>query len=210
MFQAHGLVGFAFFVDEKREVDSGFVAEEAGILGVSQADHGDACAFFLEGCFRCAQLRDMLSAEDSTIMPQKHDHRRPLFPQRTQPRGLAFRVRERDVGELAAIGFGHAGHSLGWCWPCQEKSIGRRFALPRMNHGLSEGMNTDGMDLTERGIHSPSRVVILRSVRSKRFLQLASRTEEPCAHLHWKKPKSKVACHWQFPLYLDLTYGADE
>jgi len=70
----------------------------------------------------------MLSAEDSTIMPEKHHHRWPLFPQRAQTRGLTFRIRKRDTGELAAIGFGHAGHSLGCCWPCQERWVSRRSA----------------------------------------------------------------------------------
>ena len=45
----------------------------------------------------------------------------PLFPQRAQARGLAFRIRERDIGELAAIGFGHAGHSLVRWRSCQER-----------------------------------------------------------------------------------------
>jgi hypothetical protein len=53
----------------------------------------------------------MLSAKDSTIMPDKDQDGRPLFPQRAQARGLAFRIRECDIGEFAAIGFGHAGHS---------------------------------------------------------------------------------------------------
>ena len=49
----------------------------------------------------------MLSAKDSTIMPEKDYHGRSFFPQRTQARCLAFRIRECDIGELAAERFGH-------------------------------------------------------------------------------------------------------
>jgi hypothetical protein len=51
VLQAHGFIGFTLIVDEKREVDTGFFAEEAGILGVSQPHYGDAGVFFLEGSF---------------------------------------------------------------------------------------------------------------------------------------------------------------
>jgi hypothetical protein len=49
----------------------------------------------------------MLSAKDSTIMPEENHHGRPFFPQGTQARCLAIRVRECDIGELAAERIGH-------------------------------------------------------------------------------------------------------
>jgi hypothetical protein len=49
----------------------------------------------------------MLSAKDSTIMPEKNHHRRTFFPEGTQARCLAVRVRECDIGELAAERIGH-------------------------------------------------------------------------------------------------------
>ena len=48
VLQAHGFVGFTLVVDKKREVDAGFLAEEAGILSIPQADHGDAGALLPE------------------------------------------------------------------------------------------------------------------------------------------------------------------
>jgi hypothetical protein len=91
--QPNRLVRFAFVIDQKREPDAGFLAEELGIAGIAQADHGQMRAFFLELSFKFAQLRDVLSAEDSTVMPKKDHHGRPAFPQRSEPRRLAVGVR---------------------------------------------------------------------------------------------------------------------
>jgi hypothetical protein len=49
----------------------------------------------------------MLSAKDSTIMPEENHHGRSFFPQGTQARCLAIGVRECDIGELAAKRIGH-------------------------------------------------------------------------------------------------------
>jgi hypothetical protein len=102
MAQAHSFIRFAFVIDEERELDAGFLAEELGIARIAQADHGQMRAFFLELSFKFAQLRDVLSAEDSTVMTKKDHHGRPTLPQRAEPRWLAIDVRERDSGELAA------------------------------------------------------------------------------------------------------------
>jgi hypothetical protein len=44
-----------------------------------------------------AQLRDVLTAEDSTVMPQEDDHRRLLRPKRPQPQLLPISVGKRDI-----------------------------------------------------------------------------------------------------------------
>ena len=69
--QADSFVGLAFVVDEKRELDAGFVAEEPGIADVTQPDGRNVCAFLFELFFECAQLRDMLAAKNSTVVAQK-------------------------------------------------------------------------------------------------------------------------------------------
>jgi hypothetical protein len=109
--QPHGLVGFALFVDQKQELDAGLFAEEAGVAGVAQAHHGDVRALLPERRFKFAQLRDMLSAKNSTVMAKEDKHRRRVFPERTQARGFAFGIGERDARQLAAERFRHAGHS---------------------------------------------------------------------------------------------------
>jgi hypothetical protein len=80
MAQAHSFIRCALVVNQERELDAAFFSEEAGILGVSQADHGQPRTLLLELFFKFAQLRDMLSAEDSAIMPKKNHHRRPALP----------------------------------------------------------------------------------------------------------------------------------
>jgi hypothetical protein len=45
-----------------------------------------------------AQLRGMLSAEESSIVTQKNNHGGRGFPQRAQPDRGALRIRQRDIG----------------------------------------------------------------------------------------------------------------
>ena len=86
VLQANSFVGFALFVDQKRELDAVFLPEELGVTGVPQANHGDLCAFAAELLFEFAQLRDMLPAEDSTVMAEKDQHSRAAFPKGAQTR----------------------------------------------------------------------------------------------------------------------------
>ena len=73
MAQANSFIGFALVIDQKRELDAGFLAKEFGIARVAQSNDGEMRAFLLELGFEFAQLRDVLSAEDSTVMA-KEDH----------------------------------------------------------------------------------------------------------------------------------------
>ncbi len=78
------------------------LAEVAGVTWVAQAHGDDLCAFGADGLLVFAQLRDVLTAEDSTIMAQKDDHGRAVSPQRAQPDGIAVGVRQGNVGKPAA------------------------------------------------------------------------------------------------------------
>src|SRR5437016_5719636 len=49
----------------------------------------------------------MLAAEDSTIVPQKDDHGRPLRPKRSQPHLLSFGIGQRNLREAAAKALCH-------------------------------------------------------------------------------------------------------
>lgn len=79
--QAYRFIGHAFVIDQKREVDAGFLAEEAGVACIAQADHGQMSAFSFELFFEFAQLRDVLAAEDSTVVAKKHQHGWSALPQ---------------------------------------------------------------------------------------------------------------------------------
>jgi len=91
--QADSFVRHTLVVDQEREVDAGFFAEEPCIAHVAQPDYRQMCAFAMELCFELAQLRDMLAAEDSTVVAKKDQDGRAAFPQRTKARGIAVSVR---------------------------------------------------------------------------------------------------------------------
>ena len=80
MAQPNGFIGFAFVIDQQREMDTGFLAEESGIAGIAQSDDSEMSAFFLELGFKFAQLRDVLSAEDSTVVAKEDHHGRSALP----------------------------------------------------------------------------------------------------------------------------------
>jgi hypothetical protein len=117
--QANGFVGLAFVIDEKRELDAGFLAEKFGIAGIAQSNRGKMSAFFLELGFKFAQLRDVLAAKNSTVVPKEDHHGRSGLPQGPETSRLAVDVGKGYSGQLAAERFAHAGHSLGWTAGCQ-------------------------------------------------------------------------------------------
>ncbi len=55
-----------------------------------------------------AQLRDMLAAEDSTVVPQENDYSGIGFPQRTETDIAALRFGQHNLRQLRAEGFRHA------------------------------------------------------------------------------------------------------
>jgi len=91
--QANSFVGLAFVIDQKRELDAVFFAKEFGVAGVAQANRGKTRAFLLELFFEFAQLRDMLSAEDSTIVAKEDQHGWSALPQRTETRSVSVDIR---------------------------------------------------------------------------------------------------------------------
>jgi len=117
--QANGFVGLAFVINEKRELDAGFLAEKSGIAGIAQPDYSKMSSFFLELGFKFAQLRDVLAAKDSTVVPKEDHHGRSGLPQGPETSRLAVNVGKGYSSQLAAERFAHAGHSLGWTAGCQ-------------------------------------------------------------------------------------------
>jgi hypothetical protein len=117
--QADSFICHALFVDQERELDAGFIAEEPGIADVTQPDGRNVCAFLFEFFFECAQLRDMLAAKNSTIVTQEDQDGWSALPQRAQAGCLAFGIGQRNSSQLAAVGLSHAGHSLGRTAGCQ-------------------------------------------------------------------------------------------
>ena len=119
MAQPNSLVRFTLVVDQQWKLDTSFLAEESGIAGIAQSNHGKMRALLLEVSFKFAQLRDMLSAENSTVVTKEDHHSRPRLPQGAEPRWLAIGVRKRDSRQFAAERLRHAGHCPGSRSRCQ-------------------------------------------------------------------------------------------
>jgi|SRR5277367_1760287 len=100
-------IGLASFVDQQRKVDAGLFAKNASIVAISKADGGERNTLGREFLLMFAQLRDVLAAEDSSIMAQKHDDGRVALPQRAQADVLAVGVRQHNVSEAFAESFLH-------------------------------------------------------------------------------------------------------
>ena len=101
------LIGLAMFVNEEGEVDAGFLLEDAGVVGVAEADGGKGGAFFAEGLLVFAQLRDVLAAKDSAVVAKEDEDGGVVFPEGAEAELVAEGVGEDDVGELLAEGFRH-------------------------------------------------------------------------------------------------------
>ncbi len=90
--QPSGFVRAPVFVDQQKEIDSGFLLKDACVIAIAQADRRKRRAFITEGLPAFVQLRDVLPAEDSSVVAKKNDDSRIPLPQRTQASFLAGRV----------------------------------------------------------------------------------------------------------------------
>lgn len=125
--QLNGFIGFALFINQQRKLDAGFFPEELCVLHVSQADRGQAGAFFVEGLLKFAQLRDVLATEDSAIVAKKDQHDRALLPEGAKTQEVAFGIAKGNAGQLAAERFRHAGHFPGQRVGCQARAVVQRI-----------------------------------------------------------------------------------
>jgi hypothetical protein len=86
-------ISLPLLVDQERKRDPRLLTKQPRIVPVAQSDGRQGGSFVPESLLVFAQLRDMLAAKDSSIMPQKNDHARLAGPQRSQPRLLAIGIR---------------------------------------------------------------------------------------------------------------------
>ena len=107
--QVGEFVSLAPFVDEQGEVDSRLFLENTRVVAVAKADGCEGSTFVEEGFLVFAQLRDVLTAKNSSIVAKKNDDRRLAFPQRSQTNFLAKCVGKSNVCESLAEGFQHDG-----------------------------------------------------------------------------------------------------
>jgi len=98
-------------VNQEGKHDTGLLAKEAGIIQVAQADGRQCGSRFLELVFVLAQLRDVLAAEDSTVVAQEHDDAWACLPQGAEANLIATGFGQYHIGELRAE---RIGHGLVW------------------------------------------------------------------------------------------------
>jgi len=80
-FQFRGLVRDPLGIHQQRKRYPRFLAKDLRISQVAKPDSRKSSPCPPKLLLVLAQLRDMLAAENSTIMAQEHQHPRPLFPQ---------------------------------------------------------------------------------------------------------------------------------
>jgi hypothetical protein len=71
-------------------------------MTITQSDGGKRSTFLAEGLLAFAQLRDVLAAEDSSIMPKENDYGGTAGPQRAESNFAPVGIGEHDIGQFAA------------------------------------------------------------------------------------------------------------
>jgi hypothetical protein len=112
-FQSHSPVGGSLGIDQKRKCNTGFVAEQPGIVHIAQTDRDQSRAGLLELALVLAQLRDVLATDDSAVMPQEDDNGRILFPERAESDFTAVSFRQYDIRQLPTDRFRHGPILIG-------------------------------------------------------------------------------------------------
>lgn len=67
--------------DQKRKGDAGLFAKNTGVSPVAESDGGQARSAVEEGLLVCAQLRDVLAAENSAVVAKEDQDCRGPFPE---------------------------------------------------------------------------------------------------------------------------------
>jgi len=80
-FQLRSSVGGPLGIDQQRERDTAFLAKQVGIVQVAQSNRRQPGSGLLKLVFVLAQLRDMLAAEDSAVVPQEDNYSGIPLPQ---------------------------------------------------------------------------------------------------------------------------------
>jgi hypothetical protein len=80
MAQISGFECLTLLVYQKRKLDAGLFAEQARVVHIGQSDGGKLRSLGAKRCFMLAQLRDVLTAEDSAPVAEKNNDSGSLFP----------------------------------------------------------------------------------------------------------------------------------
>jgi hypothetical protein len=103
----HSGIGFAFFVNEQRKGDARLLPKSACVDAISQSHCRQVRSTVVEGLFVRAQLRDVLAAENSTVMTKENHDRWLANPQRTDAKLSAVTIGKGNHGKPAVEGSVH-------------------------------------------------------------------------------------------------------
>jgi hypothetical protein len=81
-------------------------------MAVAQSNGGKSGSFVAEGLLVFAQLRDVLAAKNSPVVPQKNQNGRSPGPQRAKTNVSPIAIGKGDLGESAIEGIFHASSIL--------------------------------------------------------------------------------------------------
>ena len=98
--QTDSTICLPLVINQKWERDPSLRAKNLGILCVAQSDGGQPSTFSAKCLFVVAQLRDVLAAEDSSVVAKEDDHRRMVGPERAESDRLSFRIGQDYFREL--------------------------------------------------------------------------------------------------------------
>jgi hypothetical protein len=89
-------------INQKRKRDACFFTKEPRVTAVAKPHGSYVCALATNYLLFFAQLRDVLPAENSTVVPQENHYRRLRRPQRTQPDLFPIRIRQHNHRQPAS------------------------------------------------------------------------------------------------------------
>ena len=92
-------VGNALIIHEQREIDARLLTKLSGISGIAHTHRGKLRTGCFELAFVFAQLRDVLAAEDSSVVTKKNEYCWMLLPKRAQPYLASARIGQSDPGK---------------------------------------------------------------------------------------------------------------
>jgi hypothetical protein len=166
--ESGGTVGAALFVDQQGKRDAGFLAEHACIMTVPQSDGGQGGSLVTEGLLAFAQLRDVLAAENSSIVAKEDDYGWGSGPQRAESNFAPVGIGERNLCECGAERWLHDGSIL----VMAALTVKRRKHCCRMS-AVTEFYRSRGSDFISS---SPSQRAITAQARQLPVTLTAVRT----------------------------------
>ena len=79
-FQGCGFIGFPFSINQQWKRDTSLITKKAGIMHITESNRCKRGSGTPEVVVVFAQLRGVLAAKDSAIMPKEDDHGGTVLP----------------------------------------------------------------------------------------------------------------------------------